>query len=268
MKTQLIGLKGLLSGLSVLAICLTATAQGSLQFNQVKLVTSQETVPAGKVWKVVSPMLGLNQGIRVSPFFFINSDTIVLGYDSYNVSRWENVTSIVVQARGNFCNSNTEIRMRFLGSGGGSAIDQDNTQGFIGNLSQFTTVATFTPPSPGNNEIDRWSFWLRNTAVSTGVQNGEFRVVVNLANGSQIVNTYGPTSLNSSCNTNWWGTPGPTSTMTNFIGSPSATIALDRTDRNRPQISTPFPIWLPAGATLGAGGNIRGISVIEFNILP
>jgi hypothetical protein len=29
-------------------------AQGSLQFNQVKLVTTIETVPAGKVWKVES----------------------------------------------------------------------------------------------------------------------------------------------------------------------------------------------------------------------
>ena len=29
-------------------------AQGNLQFNQVKLVTTLETVPAGKVWKVES----------------------------------------------------------------------------------------------------------------------------------------------------------------------------------------------------------------------
>jgi hypothetical protein len=29
-------------------------AQGNLQFNQVKLVTNQETVPVGKVWKVES----------------------------------------------------------------------------------------------------------------------------------------------------------------------------------------------------------------------
>lgn len=29
-------------------------AQGNLQFNQVKLVTNQETVPAGKVWKIES----------------------------------------------------------------------------------------------------------------------------------------------------------------------------------------------------------------------
>jgi hypothetical protein len=27
-------------------------AQGNLQFNQVKLVTVQETIPVGKVWKV------------------------------------------------------------------------------------------------------------------------------------------------------------------------------------------------------------------------
>jgi len=33
---------------------LIAQAQGSLQFNQIKLVTTLETVPAGKVWKVES----------------------------------------------------------------------------------------------------------------------------------------------------------------------------------------------------------------------
>ena len=31
-----------------------ANAQGNLQFNQVKLVTSIETVPLGKVWKIES----------------------------------------------------------------------------------------------------------------------------------------------------------------------------------------------------------------------
>ncbi len=37
-------------------VCTSATllAQGTLQFNQVKLVTSQQTVPANKVWKVES----------------------------------------------------------------------------------------------------------------------------------------------------------------------------------------------------------------------
>lgn len=35
-----------------MGLCLMA--QGNLQFNQVKLVTTLETVPAGKVWKVES----------------------------------------------------------------------------------------------------------------------------------------------------------------------------------------------------------------------
>jgi hypothetical protein len=33
---------------------LSFTAQGNLQFNQVKLVSAIETVPAGKVWKVTN----------------------------------------------------------------------------------------------------------------------------------------------------------------------------------------------------------------------
>lgn len=35
-------------------IAFTAFSQGTLQFNQVKLVGTTESVPAGKVWKVVS----------------------------------------------------------------------------------------------------------------------------------------------------------------------------------------------------------------------
>lgn len=35
--------------------------QGSLQFNQVKLVTVQETVPMGKVWKVESVIFNIPQ---------------------------------------------------------------------------------------------------------------------------------------------------------------------------------------------------------------
>lgn len=45
--------KVLLILISVLCVALYTNAQGTLQFNQVKLVSS-ETVPSGKVWKVVS----------------------------------------------------------------------------------------------------------------------------------------------------------------------------------------------------------------------
>jgi hypothetical protein len=37
-------------------------AQGNLQFNQIKLVTALETVPAGKVWKVESVIYNIPQG--------------------------------------------------------------------------------------------------------------------------------------------------------------------------------------------------------------
>jgi hypothetical protein len=77
------------SSLAFLCIALGGSvfAQGSLQFNQVRLIQALDSVPQNKVWKVESAMLGLSQGIRVSPTFYVNGDTIVLGYDSYNVSR-------------------------------------------------------------------------------------------------------------------------------------------------------------------------------------
>ncbi|MCF8329893.1 MAG: hypothetical protein K9I37_06110 [Crocinitomicaceae bacterium] len=39
-----------------------AFSQGNLQFNQVKLVTAQETVPVGKVWKVESVIYNIAEG--------------------------------------------------------------------------------------------------------------------------------------------------------------------------------------------------------------
>jgi hypothetical protein len=39
-----------------------AFAQGNLQFNQVKLVSALETVPAGKVWKVESVIYNIPSG--------------------------------------------------------------------------------------------------------------------------------------------------------------------------------------------------------------
>lgn len=234
-------------------------AQGNLQFNQVKLVQAIDSVPQNKVWKVESAVLGISQGIRVSPTFYINGDTVVMGYDSYNVSRWENVTSVVVEARGQICN--TVVRMRFLGSGGGTVIDQNNSSATLNSTyNQFTTVATFIPPSPGNNEIDRWNFWLMAANPTSGGPS-EYRIVVNLANGSQIVETY---SVSSGCS----GGYSLNQTWVNFAGNSGSTVALSRMDRVRPQISSSLPMWLPAGTTLQAGGNVKALSVIEFNVLP
>ncbi len=62
-------------------------AQGNLQFNQVKLVTNQETVPAGKVWKVESVIYNIPQNAssyQTSPggcahFYYENSAIVVDG---------------------------------------------------------------------------------------------------------------------------------------------------------------------------------------------
>jgi hypothetical protein len=54
-------MKGLLKLVVSIVIGISFTcahAQGNLQFSQVKLVTTQETVPAGKVWKVESALSG------------------------------------------------------------------------------------------------------------------------------------------------------------------------------------------------------------------
>jgi len=251
-----------------MAIGSTGFAQGSLQFNQVKLVQALDSVPQNKVWKVESAMLGLSQGIRVSPTFYVNGDTIVLGYDSYNVSRWENVTSVEVEAKGQI--SNAVVRMRFLGSGGGAAIDQDNSSPTLNNTyNQFSTVATFTPPSPGNNEIDRWNFWLAfastsNVCTASGT---EFRVTVTLANGAQIVEAYNVGS-SGNCNFCCWSASAIGQSFKDIVAGSSTTSTISRMDRVRPQISTSLPMWLPAGTTLQAGGNVKGLSVIEFDVVP
>ena len=53
-------MKKVVAILSFALVCLFTQlrAQGNLQFNQVKLVTTVQTVPAGKVWKVESAQYG------------------------------------------------------------------------------------------------------------------------------------------------------------------------------------------------------------------
>ncbi len=45
-------MKNLFLIIAFIGVTTFASAQGNLQFNQVKLVSTVETVPAGKVWKV------------------------------------------------------------------------------------------------------------------------------------------------------------------------------------------------------------------------
>lgn len=49
----------ILFGLFFIGLSFFINAQGNLQFNQVKLVSSVETVPAGKVWKIENILPGV-----------------------------------------------------------------------------------------------------------------------------------------------------------------------------------------------------------------
>jgi len=65
-------------------------AQGNLQFNQVKLVTVQETIPAGKVWKItgILPSIGFRYTSSAStpPWEYaimVNGNQRIIGHSSY-----------------------------------------------------------------------------------------------------------------------------------------------------------------------------------------
>ena len=74
--------------LLILAIAISSAsfAQGNLQFNQVKLVTTVETVPAGKVWKVESATFqgGAPICVGAGPNSGCGSQNII--YTSYQAS--------------------------------------------------------------------------------------------------------------------------------------------------------------------------------------
>lgn len=78
-------MKKLLPLIIMLIAFAAVKAQGTLQFNQVKLVTTVETVPAGKVWKVES-VLGdyLVSSCSTNPMhrILVNSNNVTVSRSS------------------------------------------------------------------------------------------------------------------------------------------------------------------------------------------
>ncbi|MBM3164665.1 MAG: hypothetical protein FJZ80_04305 [Bacteroidetes bacterium] len=70
-------MKRILIATLALVIGYAAQAQGNLQFNQVKLVTTVETVPVGKVWKVEA-VLG-QRSVSGTTTFHQTHDVIING---------------------------------------------------------------------------------------------------------------------------------------------------------------------------------------------
>ena len=74
-------MKNLLLLIIICALSTSLFGQGNLQFNQVKLVSTIETVPTGKVWKVESSIFSGGAPFSITSYsvgsmsYFINGNT-------------------------------------------------------------------------------------------------------------------------------------------------------------------------------------------------
>jgi hypothetical protein len=68
-----------------------AKAQGNLQFNQVKLVSASDTVPANKVWKVESILCAnFNTSMNANSTIRVNGNFVLVRiYSASGAASWE-----------------------------------------------------------------------------------------------------------------------------------------------------------------------------------
>jgi hypothetical protein len=244
--------------------------QGNLQFNKVKLVGStSETVPTGKVWKIESAPLTVKNGIRVPPSFMIGSDTIIMGYDSYTTSILENVVSVKLEWSGNNsatsysggCNGYglypglgaNNIKINISGTGSGNNVFEE-TLGFSNipnsNSSNFQSLGVQVISNQRNNSLSSWNLYFSpiNSNITFGFEY-TFRVTFLLSNGNAF--SYVVSSSSYGCAPQQF-----------LISGPS--VATET--RTRPQVTTNFPIWIPAGTSVKTISNIGKLSILEFNV--
>lgn len=82
--------------LLMVVIFFNSNAQGNLQFNQVKLVSTVETVPAGKVWKVESVIYSGGATFQIATYtlgsmsYFVNGNNCIIANSSNGTSTTNN----------------------------------------------------------------------------------------------------------------------------------------------------------------------------------
>jgi hypothetical protein len=268
----------------LLCLPLITKGQGNLQFNQVKMVGSTaETVPAGKVWKIESAPLTVKNGIRVPPSFIIGTDTIILGYDSYTTSILENVKNVRLEWKGNNygpystavtncygwimppINGSTNVKVKISGiSTGANILEEDLSFSNIPNINStsFTSLGTIALSSSGNNSVTSFSVDFKPESIlqppacsncSSAYVYGldySFRIVFLLQNGNSVVYQLG--KVESACGVApAFSLSGPT---------------ISTETRSRPEVTTNFPIWIPAGTQVKTISNIGKLSIMEFNV--
>jgi len=251
--------KSILSLVFISLFGLMSFAQGSLQFNQVKLVSSEETVPAGKVWKVESVMSSAPRK-SFSPYFIIvNSTNIYFSNYSYSGKGWFDIAEIKIYYKENFSCTNTHsLIFNYHGYEDKTPFWGRTTSGTVQNNSNWHLVSTVLPQVSGSPLSITQARLYMNYAEA-----GDARLDITYMDGSTQSIIF-PGRSTSICQSGSW------QYVTTSIGNFSSTIGdyIDVPESELYIADTKLPLWLPTGTTLQAGDNVGYVSVIEFNVLP
>lgn len=235
-------------------------SQQQLEFNQVKLVSSEQTVPTDKVWKVESTLSAKSRDL-VPYYIFINEDTVYVNDFIQGDKYWAGIASIEVDLRKTItttgCTNNNIFYLDVLGFENDLPFSRSLSSGSISRdaaSTSFQNVITLNPQTP-MAQFELTSLRLR---VSRRWFAHELKLTVNYINGTSQSHVYGG-STSTGCNS---------SPHTLYeIGDANGGYQIPNRSKETFFQKANFPYWLPEGTKLEAGQNVRAISVIEFNIL-
>ncbi len=253
------------SGILILIITLInpifAFTQKTLEFNQIKLVTNvEETVPAGKVWKIESIMP--NTAVRYDNGYSIkiNSKTIYVHTYSAGIKYWDNISSIVFEGKwdGTSCTGGgTYLVFSYNGSESGLPFQnrsKSSSNYITTSWTNYQNLFTVTPQNL-NNALSITSFRLYTTNYGGSHIPVKIRMTVNYSDGTTQQTEY---NGGCCCGNSYY----------DIIGSSSSYFQVQAASRDYFYTTMQLPAWLPENTTLKADNNIEYISVIEYNVIP
>jgi hypothetical protein len=232
----------------------------NLQLSQVKLVdTNVQTVPDGKVWKVESALP--SKAVTVDQPFAIevNGQEVFVSTYSAGVKYWDNISSIHFEMRfrneSGSCSGGCGTHLQFTHSGTENGLPYSNRSwsGSIVTTSQTSYATQFTVVPQVGTAFSITSFRLWTTSNGSCQIPTKIRMTVTYGDGSSQVTEYdgGVCASNSS---------------SDVLGTSSAPVQVLAASRDFFTAAAKFPFWLPEGATLKAGANVRFLSVLEFDL--
>lgn len=242
---------------SILLVSGVLSAQSNLQFNQVKLVSAEETVPDGKVWKLESAMPSEARDF-LPHSILVDGEPVYLSSFNTGDTYWSRIASIELDIRKTAstpCGNSATFQFQLTGfendfpfSANRSA---SRTKDAVGTV--FENLITYTPQTPGA-VIELTSVYLYISAQAW--RPFELRLTVNYIDGFSQSYTY------ASATSEFCGT----GSATYYIGSSASPFQVPYRSKETYYMPAKFPMWLPEGTTLEAGYNVRAVSVIEFDV--